>query len=44
MSLLFYYLIEILLAKSVDRDQMPYYVASDLDLHSLSMTFQRVFK
>ena len=29
----------ILLANSVDPDQMPHYVASDLSLHCLLMTF-----
>ena len=31
---------EILLADSVDPDQMPHYVASDLDLHCLPMTLR----
>ena len=30
-----------MLAKNVDPDQMPHYVASDLGLHCLSMTFPR---
>ena len=34
-SLLFYFLWKILLANSVDSDQMPQYVASDLGLHCL---------
>ena len=35
---LFYLLWKILLAKDVDPDQMPHYVASDLGLHCLPMT------
>ena len=38
LSLLFYFLIEILLANNVDPDLMPYYEASDLDLHCIPMT------
>ena len=29
------------ITNSVDPDQMPHYVASDLDLHCLSVTFYR---
>ena len=32
------FLMEVLLANSVDPDQMPHYVASDLGLHCLPMT------
>ena len=41
-SLLFYFLWKILLANNVDPDQTPHYVASDLDLHCLSMTLLQV--
>ena len=37
-SLLFYFLIKILLASNVGPDQMPHYVASDLGLHCLLMS------
>ena len=37
--LLFYFLWKILLANTVDPDQMPPYVASDLGLQCLPMTF-----
>ena len=40
--LLFYFLWKILLANSVDPDQMPHYVASDLGLHCLPMTLLQV--
>ena len=33
---------KILLANTVDPDQMPHYVASDLGLHCLPMTLLRV--
>ena len=36
-------LMEILLAKNVDPDQTPHYMASDLGHHSLPMTLVRVF-
>ena len=36
------FLMKILLAKDVDRDQMPHYVANDLGLLCLPMTFLRV--
>ena len=36
------FLIKILLANTVDPDQTPHYVASDLVLHCLPMTFLRV--
>ena len=42
MSLLFFFRWKILLAKHVDPDQTPYYVASDLVLHCLLMTLLRV--
>ena len=42
LSLLFYFLWKILLANSVDPDQMPHYVASDLSRQCLPMTFLRV--
>ena len=35
---LFYFLWKILLANSVDPDQMPHYVASDLGLHCFPLT------
>ena len=38
LSLLFFFLWEILLAYNVNPDQMPHYVASDLGLHCLPMT------
>ena len=41
LSLLFYFLWKILLANTVDPDQMPDYVASDLGLHCLFMTLLR---
>ena len=37
LSLLFYFCWKILLANTVDSDQMPHYVASDLGLHCLPM-------
>ena len=39
MPLLFYFLWKFLLANTVDSNQMPNYVASDLGLHCLPMTF-----
>ena len=39
LSLLFYFRRKVLLANNVDPDQMPHYVASDLGLHCLRMTF-----
>ena len=36
------FLWKILLANTVDPDQMPHYVASDLGLHCLSTTLLRV--
>ena len=39
-----YILMEILLAKNVDPYQMPLYVASDLGLQCLLMTFLRGFQ
>ena len=33
------FLMKILVANNVDPDQMPHYVASDLGLHCLLMTF-----
>ena len=39
LSLLFYFRRKVLLANNVDPDQMPHYVASDLGLHCLPMTF-----
>ena len=42
LSLLFYFLLKILYANNVDPDQMPHYVASDLDLHCLPMTLSWV--
>ena len=41
LSLLFYCWWNILLANSVDPDQTPYYVASDLGLHCLPVTLLR---
>ena len=41
---LFYFSSKILLANSVDSDQMPHYVASDLGLHCLPMTLLRGFQ
>ena len=35
-------LMEIVLANTVDPDQTPHYVASDVCLHSLSITLLRV--
>ena len=40
--LLFYFLWKILLANSVDPDQMPHNVASDLGLHCWLMTLLQV--
>ena len=40
--LLFYFLWKILLANTVDPDQMPHYVAIDLGLHCLLVTLLRV--
>ena len=40
--LLFYFLMEILLADNVNPDQMPHYVASDLGQHCLPMTLLQV--
>ena len=37
-SQLFYFCFKILLANTVDPDQMPHYVASDLGLHCLNLT------
>ena len=42
LSILFYFLRKILLANSVEPDQMPHYVASDLGLHCLPITLSRV--
>ena len=42
LSLLFYFLMKSLLANTVDRDQTPNYVASDLGLHCLPLTLLRV--
>ena len=42
--LLFYFWWKILLANNVDPDQMPRYVASDLVLQCLAMTFSQVSK
>ena len=42
LSLLFYFWWKILSANTVDPDQMPHCVASDLDLYCLSMTLLRV--
>ena len=42
LSFLFYFLWKILLASTVDPDQMPHYVASDLGLHCLAMTLLQV--
>ena len=42
LSLLFYFWWKILSANTVDPGQMPHCVASDLDLHCLSMTLLRV--
>ena len=39
LSLLFFFCWKILLANNVDPDQMPHYVASDLGLHCLPMSF-----
>ena len=39
LSLSFYFGRKILLANNVDPDQTPYYVAYDLGLHCLPMTF-----
>ena len=36
------FLLEVLLANSVDPDQMPHYVASDLGLHCLPMIVLQV--
>ena len=33
-----------MLANNVDPDQTPHYVASDLGLHNLPLTFLRVFQ
>ena len=44
LSLLFYFWWKILLANSVDPDQMSHYVAFDLGLHCLPMTILRVFR
>ena len=44
LSLLFYSLWKILLAQTVDPDQMPHYVVSDLSLHCLPMTFLTGFQ
>ena len=43
LSLLFNFLWKIQLANNVDPDQTPQYVASDLGLHCLPMTFLHVF-
>ena len=40
----FYFWWKILLANTVDPDQMPHYVASDLGLHCLPMILLRVFR
>ena len=40
--LLFYFSWKMLLANTVDPDQMPHDVASDLGLHCLPMTLLRV--
>ena len=42
--LLFYFWWKILLANNVGPDQMPHYVASELDLHCLPMTLLWVFR
>ena len=42
LSLLFNFLWKILLANSVDPDQMSHYVAPDLGLHCLPLTLLRV--
>ena len=42
LSLLFYFLLKVVLANTVDPDQTSRYVASDLGLHSLPMTLLRV--
>ena len=39
LSLLFYFRSKIMSANSVDPDQMPHYLASDLGLQCLPMTF-----
>ena len=41
LSLLFFFLWKILLAKKVDSDQTPHNVASDLGLHCLPMSLLR---
>ena len=41
LALLFYFWWKILLTNNVDPDEMPHYVASDLGLHCLSLTFYR---
>ena len=42
LSLLYCFSWKILLANTVDLDQMPHYVASDMGLHCLPMTLLRV--
>ena len=42
LSLLFYFKWIVLLTNNINPDQMPLYVASDLGLHCLSVTFLRV--
>ena len=42
LSLLFHFYWKLLLANTVDPDQMPHYVASELGLHCLPMTLLRV--
>ena len=41
-SLVFHFCWKLLLANTVDPDQMPQYVASDLGLHCLPITLLRV--
>ena len=42
MAFILFFLWKILLANSVDSDQMPHYVASDLGLQCLPMTLLQV--
>ena len=44
LSLLFYFRWKILLANSVDPEQTPNYVASNLGLHGLPMALLQVFR
>ena len=42
LSLLFYFSWKIMLANTVDPEQVPNYMASDLGLHCLPMSFLQV--